>query len=62
MTKATPNKALKNFVNTNQIQIQSKGVGKEGVRGDIKIQLLKEELPVLGVNKNTVKQVRRVNI
>ena len=29
-------------------------MGKEGVRGGIKIYLLKEELPVLGVNKNTI--------
>ena len=33
-----------------------------GVRGGIKIYLLKEELPVLGVNKNTIKQARRVDI
>ena len=30
-------------------------MGKEGVRGGIKIYLLKEELLVLGVNKNTIK-------
>ena len=30
-------------------------MGKEGVKNDIKAYLLKEELLVLGVNKNTIK-------
>ena len=37
-------------------------MGKEGVKGGMKIYLIKEEFPVLGVNKNTIKQARRVDI
>jgi hypothetical protein len=35
-------------------------MGKEGVREGMKINSLKEELPVLGVNENTVEQARHV--
>ena len=40
----------------------SRGIGKEEIRERIKTYLLKKELPVLGVNKNTIKQAGRVDI
>jgi hypothetical protein len=50
MTKATPNKALENFVSTNQIRIRVEGwVKREQGSDNSEALRSKRELPVLGI-------------